>query len=103
MVQSTSLFFTLGDWITQEGQKDHRPGGRTIWQSDFSADQLVGPLSSWTSLPTSWSDCSALTSTWSSLHRRPVGWLFGAQFFANQLVGLFVASSSATVGARQLS
>jgi hypothetical protein len=62
LVQSTSLFFMLGDWITWEGQKDHRPDGRTTWHSDFSADQLVGPQGSWTSSPTSWSNCLALIS-----------------------------------------
>jgi hypothetical protein len=74
LVQSMSLFFTLEDWIIREGQKDYHLGGRTTWHSDFSADQLVGPLGSRTSSPTSWSDCSALTSTQRSLRRRPVGW-----------------------------
>ena len=83
--------------------QDHRLGGRTTWPSGFSADQLVKPLGSW-------------------LRRRPVGrivWrsllldahfaadqlvrLLGTWFFANQLVGLSVASSSVTLGARQLS
>jgi hypothetical protein len=46
LVQSSSLFFTLRDWITREGQKNHCLGGRTTWQLDFSADQLVEPLGS---------------------------------------------------------
>jgi hypothetical protein len=29
LVQSTSLFFTLGDWISREGLEDHHLGGRT--------------------------------------------------------------------------
>ena len=83
--------------------QDHHLGGRTIWPSNFSADQLVRPLGS-------------------RLRHRPVGWivrrslllgahftadqlvgLLGTWFFANQLVGLSVASSSATLGACQLS
>jgi hypothetical protein len=98
LVQSTSLFFTLGDWISREGQKYHRLGGRTNWQSDFFAGQLVGPLGSWTSSLTSWLDCSELTSTRRSLAADQLDGLLGARFFANQLVGLFVASSSTTLG-----
>ena len=83
--------------------QDHRLGDRTIWPSDFSADQLVGPLGSW-------------------FRRRPVGrtirhslllgahfvidqlvGLLGTWFFANQLVRLSVASSLVPPGTRQLS
>jgi hypothetical protein len=73
LVQSTSLLFMLADWITREGQKDHRLDGRTTWQLDFSTDQLVRPIDSWTLSPTSRSDCSVLISTRRSLHRRPAG------------------------------
>ena len=52
---------------------DHRLGGRTTWYSDFSTDQLVRPLGSWTSSPTSWLECSAFTSTRCSLHCQIVG------------------------------
>ena len=33
--------------------QDHRPSDQTTWCSDFSTDQLVKPLGSWTSLLTS--------------------------------------------------
>jgi hypothetical protein len=73
-----SLCFNLGDWIRQEGLEDHRPGGRTTWQSNFTADQLVGLFGTYScsallSLPISWLDCSVL---------------------ADQLVRLFVALAS---------
>ena len=68
------LIFHARGLIAQEEQKDHRSDGRTTWHSDFSADQLVGHLGSWTSSPTSWLNCSALTSTQRSVHSQQVGW-----------------------------
>ena len=47
---------TMGaPWYSDSSCKsqDHRPGGRTTRYSDFSTDQLVGPLGLWTSSPTS--------------------------------------------------
>jgi hypothetical protein len=55
----------VGDWIIQEGQNDHLPGGRTIWSPDFTINQLIGAFGAHSysvfALPsTSWLDCSVL-------------------------------------------
>jgi hypothetical protein len=68
------------------------------WSHQLAVGLLVGPLGSWTSSLTSWLDCSELTSTRRSLAADQLDGLLGARFFANQLVGLFVASSSTTLG-----
>ena len=71
---SSYIYFYIMYYSSTFLLQNHHPGGRTTWPSDFFADQLVGPLGSWTSSLTSWSDCSAFTSTRRSLRRRPVGW-----------------------------
>ena len=73
---------TLGDWIHQEGQEDHRLGGRATWHLNITADRLVGPFNSWTSSPTNWSDSSMLTS---------------AQAFTSPPIRLLVALASSKV------
>ena len=120
---STHLFRRGMAWSTSlpsgTGQDDHRPGGRTTYQTDFTTNQLVGLLDA--------HSCSALTpARHSHLHgahscsvltparcslllgahscspitptRRSL--LLGIHFTTDQLVGLLIAwaSSLATLG-----
>ena len=74
--------------------QDHRLGGCTIWPSDFSPDQLVGPLDSWLRhRPVGWTFRHSLLLSAHFVADQLVG-LLGTWFFANQLVGLSVASNA---------
>ena len=84
IVRLPSSSFTLGEWINQEGQEDRRSGGCTTRQTDFTVNQqlrwgLLGVRSVIVS-------CFIVT-----LGARQLRW-------DSPMVGLFNASSSATLG-----